>query len=165
MPGIHFLGAGGLQGTFTQIAQPNSVFWLGDMPGDSATNMAMFDSNDSSNRQFDQYNGFNQGQIQVFAGSGPVAGSNTVNMSTAPHSINTDFNGSSTVNQIDNGSASSTMAVGAQGLHGISIGIHNGGTLLPLTGNVGWVLVASTIPSSGDKTIIHGIDQAIWGLA
>lgn len=158
-PGITFVGSGGLQGTFTALSQPGSMFAVADTQIASAT-MRIWDSNDATNRWDAAFTGNTLGNLSLYAGAS-TSFAGALSLASA-RLLNGDYaNPNACAIFFDNTSVLSGSNCGTLTGHGISIGVQNAGSG-PWNGTIAEVLQANSIPTSPHKAIIRQQESTLW---
>jgi hypothetical protein len=162
-PALNFGGSNALQiaATVTQ-AQPGSMFVVADRT--STTNYGFFlDGGTAGHWQL--YGTASGGAINQYI-QGGTGYQSTFNALTPGFLLEGFFDTSSSEMFLNNGASTTTGTVGSGSQSGLTVGAQyngNGTIVSGLVGHIALALIYNGTPSGGDRTIIHGISQALYG--
>ena len=138
-------------------AQPFSVFAVANATDDS--NFEILWASGNASVYCDIYIGSGTYAVSTQA----VAGTTTsALMSSTPCLLEAFMNGASSTITQDNGTPAAAAGTGTNGTTGFTIGDYPGGGY-GWVGSIGFLAIFAGTPSSGDRSIIHGISQGIYG--
>lgn len=163
-PALVFTGGNGLTAVLGPIAQPASVFVIGDCTSiNTGASSQLFDGTTNTASRWSCYaSALNQ--VTLYDQAGPLVATASPALTT-PQLLEIYNNGASSSVTQNNG----TPVVGNAGtgsLSGLAIGCgYNNSSTTSLIGHIQFIAIGSSAVSAADRAIIHSIAQAIGGVA